>query len=245
MNFSDTTNKDGILQKCELYLFGSNYGSITGSTVRLAEFTGLSNDAMDNVSDILLNSDNTWQWDDTNNTDFPIATSDLVNGQKDYSFASTFLKIERVEALDSTGSYYPLYPIDTADFKQMNITETEYSTTNGLPIHYDKIGNSIFLYPQPDTTQVTATDGLKVRFQRAGSYFATTDTTKEPGFASIFHKLIPLYASLEYASANEMVNKVNMLTGKIEKAESRLEKFMGKRQKDSKPVISMKRKNAK
>lgn len=245
MVYSSTSNKNGILQKCEFYIFGGNYGSITGSTVRLAEFTSLCNDGLDTVSDLLLNSDGKWQWDDTNYTDFPVATTTLVNGQTDYALDDEQSIIERVEVKDSTGSYYPIYPIDTEDFKQMNISETEYATTNGLPIKYDKIGNSIKLFPAPDTSQVTASAGLKVTYQRAGEYFETTDTTKEPGFASMYHILIPLYASLEYAMANEMKDKVRMLSEKIAKRESRLEKFMGKRSADTRPIISMKRKNAK
>lgn len=244
MVYSDTTNKDGIIQKCEFYLFGSNYGSISGNTVRLAEFNGLINDAVDTVSDVLHNSDNTWQWDDSNYTDMPIGTTTLVNDQSQYSFDDSHLKIEAVEILDSAGNYYPIYPIDTKDFKEMNITESEYSETSGLPIRYDKLGNTITLYPAPDTAQVTASAGMKVRFQRGGEHFTVADTTKEPGFASIYHKLIPLYAAYDYAVANSMTDKINAISAEIQKRESRLERFMSKRDKDLRTVISMKRKRA-
>jgi len=245
MKFSDTTNKNGILQKCEFYVFGSNYGQITDNPTRLAEFTSLCNDALDNVTSVLLNSDNTWQWDDTNYDDFPVATTDLVNGQADYSLEKSHLKIEHVEALDNTGTYYPLYPIDTSDIFRKGISPTDYFTEDSMPRYYDKIGNSIVLYPAADLTQVTETNGLQVRFQRQAEYFETTDTTKEPGFASIHHRLIPLYASFEYASSNEMSNKITLLSGKIDKEEARLESLMGKRNADVRPIISMRIKKSK
>ncbi len=72
MVYSDTTNKNGILQKCEFYVFGSNYGAITDNTTRKAEFNGLINDSLDSIVSDILDSDTRWQWDDTNRTDFPI-----------------------------------------------------------------------------------------------------------------------------------------------------------------------------
>lgn len=245
MVYNATSAKNGILQKCEFYLFGSNYGSITGDTTRLAEFTSLCNDAMDSASDILLSSDNTWQWDDTNYTTFPIAVTDLVDNQADYSLETTHHKIESVEALDSTGNYYPLYPIDTSDIMRKGLSPTEYYEDKGLPQFYDKLGNSLVLYPAPDSAQVTAMDGLKVRFQRSAEYFTTSDTTKEPGFSSIYHILVPLYASFEYAVANDMTNKMNILSAKIAKEESKLKRYMQSRNKDERPIISMRIKQAK
>jgi hypothetical protein len=242
MVYSNTTNKDGILQKCEFYVFGSNYGSITGNTTRFAEFNGLINDAMDSVVSDILDSDTRWQWDDTNRTDFPIGSIDLVDGQRDYTLDVEHLKIERVECKDASGQYYPLKPIDVEDMRKKGITPTEFYKTNGVPQFYDKLANSIMLYPQPDVAggAVTASNGLKVGFQRGAEQFTVSDTTKTPGFASIYHKLIPLMASYEYATANDMTNKAQLLNNKIQEERDKLKRFMQKREKDDVQRITMK-----
>lgn len=245
MIFSDTTNKDGILQECEFWVFGSNYGSITSNATRLAEFTRLSNRALDRITTAILDSDTRWQWDDTNYTDFPIGMTNLADGQRDYTLEVSHLKILGVEAKDSSGNYYPLKPIDTRDMTDSGISPTEFMSTKGLPQYYDLIANSVMIYPQPDVDVVTATNGLKVRFQRGPSYYETTDTTKEAGFASIFHRLIPLYASFDYATANDMVNKATVINNEITKEEGKLKKFMTKRDKAERSRITTRIKRAK
>ena len=245
MVYSDIANKDGMIQKCEFYVFGSNYGAITGNATRFAEFNGLINDAMDSVVSDILDSDTRWQWDDTNRTDFPIGMIDLVAGQRDYTLDVEHLKIERVEVKDASGNYYPLIPIDVQDMRKNGITPTEFMDTNGLPQYYDKIANSLMLYPQANLDQVTASNGLKVGFQRGAEYFTVADTTKVPGFASLYHKLIPLMASYEYATANDMENKAVLLSNKIEQERTKLKRFMQKREKDDRPNITMKVPNSK
>ena len=245
MVYSDTINKNGILQKCEFYVFGSNYGAITDNTTRKAEFNGLINDSLDSIVSDILDSDTRWQWDDTNRTDFPIGQINLVDGQRDYTLDVEHLKILRVEVKDASGNFYPLLPIDNRDLRQRGITPTEFMETNGIPQYYDKIANSIMLYPQPEAGAVTLTNGLKVGFQRGAEYFTVADTTKVPGFASLYHKLVPLMASYEYAVANEMINKAQLLQNKITDERAKLKRFMTKRDKDDRGIIRMKNKNAK
>ena len=245
MQYSNTTKKNGVLQKCELYIFGGDYGAITGNTTNLNVFTGLANDALDSIVSDILDTDTRWQWDDSNRTDFPIGMLDLVDGQRDYTLETDHLKILRVEVKDVSGNYYPLYPIDIEDLRVRGITPTEFLETDGMPQYYDKIANSLMLYPQPATAQVTISNGLKVGFQRGAEYFETTDTTKEAGFVSLYHKLIPLMASYDYAVANEMTNKANFLLGKITDERSKLRRFMTKREKDDRGVITMRTKQAK
>jgi len=247
MQFSDTTNKNGILQKCEFYVFGNTDGAITDNSTLKSVFTGLVNDAQDSIVSDILDSDTRWQWDDTNRTDFPIGMNTLVDGQRDYTLEVDHLKILSVEVKDATGQYYKLEPIDLQDLREKDITPTEFYKTNGLPQFYDKIANSILLYPQPDVAGgvVTADNGLKVHFQRGAEYFTASDTTRVPGFASLYHKLVPLLASFDYALANDMIDKANLLNGRIQEERRNLKNFFSKRDKDRKPRITMKTKNAK
>ncbi len=203
LQFSDTTSaKNGLIQECESQVFGDDsYGRISGNANLLATFTRFINEALNRVASLILSADGRWQWDDTNNTDFPIGTTDLVttlgSEQQDYSFGVTFLKITRVELKDSTGNWHLLNPIDQVDIFDTSLTD--FLKAPGLPLYYDKIGNSVFLYPKPLGTAVTSTAGLKVWFQRPPSYFITSDTTKVPGFNSMYHRLVASIASRDYA----------------------------------------------
>lgn len=201
--FSDTSSsKAGLIQVCESTLFGDNgYGKISGDTGLLATFTRGINDGLDRVTSLILQADGRWEFDDTNFSDYPIATTNLVttpgSEQQDYTFAVTHLKILRVEIKDSTGVWRKLTPISQEDL--YNTSLTSFLSAAGMPEYYDKIANSIFLYPKPLATVVTSTAGLKVYFQRPPSYFTTSDTTKVPGFNALYHKLVALIACRDYA----------------------------------------------
>ena len=202
MQFNDTTTKNGLIQECETWLFGSNYGAITDDANSLATFTRLLNHGLNETATLIMGADGKWQYDDTNYTDFPIATTALVVGQVDYQLDVDFLKIESVEVRQSSGDYYRLKQLDITDLTQKGITVSEFLDEDGLPQFYDLRGSSIMLYPAPRATDVTTTAGLKVYFQRNPSYFASGDTTKTPGIPTPFHDIPVLFACAKYAKSN-------------------------------------------
>lgn len=208
LQFSDTSSsKAGLIQECESQVFGDNsYGRISGDTSLLATFTRYLNEALNRVANLIMTADARWQFDDTNNTDYPIATTNLIttlgSEQQDYQFDVTMLRILRMEVLDNTGAWRKLTPIDEADIYDQSLTD--FMKTPGLPVYYDKQGASIFLYPKPLATSVTSTAGLKVWFQRPPSYFVTSDTTKVPGFNSMYHRLAATIASRDYATFKQL-----------------------------------------
>jgi len=209
----------------------------------LKDITRNCNFGLDRVISLILRSDNRWQWDDQNNTDLPIATSSLVANQQDYSIASTYLKIHKIRIKDSGGKWVSLNPIDRNE-----LNDSQLTASSGDPKRYDKIGNSIYLYPTPN---YSSSGGLEVQFQRGSSYFVYTDTTKEPGFASQFHRLVSLYSALNYCQANQITNRVNMIKAIIGNPpdpenrivgtgmEGELVKFYSDRAGDEKPSISL------
>ena len=89
-----------------------------------------------------------WEWDDSNYTTLPNATTALAAGQQDYELPSTAQKIERVEVKNSDGDYMLIAPLDKS---QVNQAMTEFWETNGMPIYYDLVGRSVLLYPAPAT----------------------------------------------------------------------------------------------
>jgi len=43
---------------------------------------------------------------------------------------------------------------------------SEFYETPGMPVYYDLVGRSVFLYPKPGANYVTETDGLKMYFYK-------------------------------------------------------------------------------
>ena len=189
------------------------------------------NHAYENIVGKLIQNDGRWQFDDSNYTDLPIGTANLVDGQQDYAFDVRFLNVERVEVKDSTGTWQKLTPFDKS---QVNVALTEYYGTSGMPIHYDVQGESIFLYPAPATANVTLTSGLKVHYQRTASIFTSAEVTtgtKTPGFASPWHMVLAYKAAIPFALTYKK-DRVELLRSEAYRMEEELMDFEARRNKD-------------
>lgn len=239
MIYSDTVLYQGIVQDIDYLLFGS---STATSPYAIADKTRNVNRRFDDVVSAILQSDARWKWDDDNQSDQPIGTINLVDQQAEYEIAGgTYLKIQRVEVLDSSGNYQLVKPIDEKDVQNQSLTE--FQKTAGMPRFYDKNGEYIWLYPKPSSSQVTTSAGLKVYYQRSPSYFVAGDTTKVPGFAAPYHRILSIGAALDYAIANEMTGKINILTPMLLKLEADLKNHYANRAGDVKVSLRVAKDN--
>jgi len=189
------------------------------------------NNAYERVASLIMQADGRWEWDDANNTDFPIATTTITSAQQDYGFAVTHLNISRVEVKDSNGIWSQLTPINQSDF--IGQGQAEFLKGGGIPVYYDKLNSSVFLYPIPDYTQSAS---LKIFFQRGPAVFTSAEVTtgtKVPGFNSLYHELIPLHAAHDYAIAKGLSN-VNQLSAQIQQREEALQSDYELRNRDEK-----------
>ena len=197
------------------------------------------NQAYEDVVSFILGLDGMWQFDDTNFSTFPIATTTLVNSQNDYAFDVTHLEIERMEVLDSSAIWHELSPIDIS---QISGAISEFYKTDGLPECYDKQGKSLMVYPAPDNgVSVTLAAGLKVYFKRTADVFTSaqvTTGTKIPVFASPYHMILAYKAALPYAMSYKK-DRVPMILNEIKKMEDGLRKHYGRREQDRRKVMSM------
>lgn len=247
--FSDTSNFRGILQQIER-LLDFDQGDITGNTALLKHFTAEVNLAWDTYLHIALTSSGKWQFDDSNQTDYPIAYTNLVDGQRSYLFttdeqSNLILDIFKVAILPSATAtlYEEIYPIDqqTKNHAPDIVSET---TAEGVPIQYDKTANGIFLDPIPS---YNATNGLKVYINREPSYFATSDTTKKPGCPGIHHEYFAFKAAHAYARQKNLTTK-NDLAAEVLGYEGddtrgvlgRIARYFARREKDERPQITPK-----
>lgn len=231
MVYSDTSTKLGLLQDCEQLIFG-NYGDITNNSDRLYDFNARINRAYDKLATLIMSCDGRWQFDDTNYTDLPIGSTNIVSGQQDYSFDVEYLDVLKVVLQDSAGIKYILIPIDINDPIALPYL-IQPSTIQGIPAYYDKLGGSILLYPTPNYSRTLA---LTVYYQRKPSYFVYTDTTKPVGISSIFHRYLSLEASSDYAISKGLSTK-NDLAERVKEMEANIEDFYSKRSKDEQKFI--------
>lgn len=194
----------------------------------------------------IIGADGTWEWDDTNHTTLPRGTGNLVEGQEVYSFASEYLTIRSVEVLDtnSPAVFRKLKPIQDLN---LDISPEEYwglesdgSPKKGFPEYYDKVGDTIKLYPAPTSTYTTLTSGIRVWFQRTADLFTTADTTQEPGIPSPYHILLAYYAAIPYCATYKK-DRVAWLNLQWENGIKDLISFMSKRSKDERPRLTVKR----
>jgi len=207
IQFSDTTNKKGLVQFYEKEI-GQEYGYISDNTDRLKSFTADVNVASDYFLDLVLKNSSTWKADDSNHTDFPEITTALVSGRRDYTFltdekGNQILDIYKVYARTSTtGNYQELTPVDPDTQSELTSIFDGQNQT-GTPTRYDKTANGILLDLIPS---YASSDGLKVSISRENLYFTHNDTTKKPGFYGLYHPYFYLKPALDFARRNGLKN---------------------------------------
>lgn len=226
MQFNPSTNAQSLVARIDRAC------GTTSTTYPLIDKANDCNEALDRFWQIALTADGKWQIDDSNNTDLPVGTTNLVSGQQDYSLASEVMQIEKVLIKDSQGNWLEIFPIDISqtqnDIYAKNVW-TLPTGDSGSPSRYDKVGTSIFLDPIPN---YNSTSGLKVVFKRGPSYFASTDTTKQPGVPVIFHDYISRYASWLFLT-DKNPTKAMPLFPILQREESSIIEFYSERDKDT------------
>lgn len=195
----------------------------------------------DVVTDILSYQSN-WEWDSTNKTDFPIGTTDLVASQRDYALPSDFLKLLRLEVLDSAGNYQKLTQIDEQQIAQGLET---FMSGDGMPKYYREVGNSVEIYPKASATSTTLTAGLKCYYTRAHTEFTNADAAVAPGFVANFHRVLSLMAAYDFAST-QLTSNSNLITAlkqRIDAMREDIKKFYSSRNREVRPRLGVKPRN--
>jgi len=170
-----------------------------------------------------------WQIDDSNQTDYPIITTDLVASQRDYAFtndgsSNLILDIYKVQAMDSAGVYHDLDYVDIMG-GDAPTTMTDGQNTTGTPTVYDLTGNGIILDLIPSYAK---TNGLRAFVNRESTYFTASDTTKKWGYTGLYHEYLVLYASYQYARAKSLPNRDSIKVDLLE-LEDKIKKHSGQR----------------
>ena len=232
-NITASSGAVGLIQDCE-NLLGMSANDIAGDSVLIKRFTGDINAWYRRVNIWIWENSGAWQYDDSNQTDLPIATTSLVANQQDYEMDSEAQAVEGVSVMNKNGDYERLKQIDKSEVSD---DMAEFYAEAGMPIYYDLVGRSIFLYPKPAAADVTTTEGLKLFFARDISEFKYDDTTASPGFMNAFHKILSLGASMDYSRSYDDTTKATQFAQEILNIKEDLTQTYGQRDKDFKSQI--------
>ena len=235
MVYNDTTNLSGIIQLVERYT-DLGLGYISGDTTRLKEFTAYANEVGDDLWFTAFNASGGWQYDDSNNTDLPVATADIVSGTYRYALPSDALTVSRIEVEDASGNWITLKPF-LREKEQIAITDLE--DNSGVPTHYFLMNGTIQLYPKPN---YASTAGLKVYFDRGSVSFAYDDTTQTPGIPSPFHGLYALGMAITWLKIKQPSSlSLTHYIKDLEDGKTALADFISNRWKDNTPPLITKK----
>lgn len=235
INFSNTTDKNGLIQLVEQYT-GVGDAGISGNSTYLKQVTGLINNWYGIVVGDILDADGRWQYDDSNHTKQPVATFDLVDSQSVYNFtldenSNQILRLGYVSCKDESGNWINLKPLDISQFKG-GIAYDDFMDTAGQPRYFDiSDGTGVKLFPAPS---YDSEEGGKVYFQREPSYFASTDTTKKAGFAGPYHIILAMGAAYDWGVGKGKAN-IATLRQEIEQRREELRAFYSRRNKFEQP----------
>ena len=162
LQFSNTTDRTGIIELIER---DTNTQSATASSYPLKVKTVDVNEALGSFALLAIKASGRWQWDDTNQTDYPVLTTNIVSAQQDYTLLydgatipNQILDLYTVRVKNSAGVFREIKMIDRQTF---DITKWDGQT--GEPQEYDLTSDGIVLYPTPN---YNSTNGIEVYVAR-------------------------------------------------------------------------------
>ncbi len=232
MLWNDTSNLTGVVQEGER-ICQVGIGGFSSNTNKLKEFMARCGQALDRFYAIVFKYDQLWNFDDRNQTDLPIASTNVITSQQDYQFATELLGVTQVFCKDSSGTFQELQEQDDRNDPEAYLRKQ----STGTPTHYELVGNSILLNPIPN---YNSTLGLKVTFKRNGvkpAHDVASDVS--PGIPSVFHPYIARMASLPYLIDRQMNNK-NDVAALVEKDEIAIREFISNRAKPKRAGLRIK-----
>lgn len=171
------------------------------------------------VSMIFESQDDT-DFDDQRNTTYPIVTTPMVAGQRDYAMpvSEQVLKIKRIDITYDGSNWFRATPFDDGvpQWGMGNPTSEDVNMIKQAP-RYDTKYNSLFVYPLAVASDVSAGASIRVEWERNITVFTSSDYTIDPndstvvlGFDAPFHPIVAYGAAYEFANANNLPQLQNI-----------------------------------
>jgi len=242
MQFNDTTNLAGLIQRCEDYT-GIGTGNISGDSTTLKKFTNNINEALYELVTELMRSIDSFDWDDVNYTsNYPIGTAALTTN-RDYTLPASlkFLTLKRLDITYDGTNWYRATSIDSSEIKtglgDSNNATTEDKFFETTSPRYDPKSDGFWLYPKATQAQVDAGAKFRIEFTREFNEFSSSDTTQEPPLERPFHDLVAVGASIKWAVMKDQVRAQNLNTLYLQGLE-KMKQYYGRRNTDAQLIMN-------
>jgi len=204
------------------------------------------NQALDWYFDIAFDSDSEQTFDDSNHSDPPIDSVNIVSGTNRYKFSDftdEIFSIVNVEILSSQAKGIYLIPETLENMgvgslapesgrvqaiSNRTFQKTYIDAGSGTPTHYCKLGDYIYLRPNPDYNEA---NGLKLYINRPASYMTPSSTTTVPGVPRIHHWALCRKTALPWLIENEKP-QAKSIAQLLVQDEADIRRYFAKRNKD-------------
>lgn len=193
------------------------------------------------VITIIFDSQDDSDFDDMRRTDYPVQTTPMIAGQRDYIIGSTLemLKLKRVDISYDGVNFYRAEPFDDGAYGRGmgNDTLTDQYFVKTAP-QYDFKYGSLWVYPLAQASDVAAGAVIRTEWQREFIPFtssdytsALTDSTAQPGFDEPFHPILAYGPAFEYA-ASKQLPQLSTIQPMLADYEQRMRQAYGKKDLD-------------
>ncbi len=231
--FSDVTGSTGICEQTRTLM------RVDANQWPASRIVNSCNNWLDTITGYAIGADRRFEWDDSQHTKLPIGTTLLVAGQSDYSF----LTDEQNNSIVNLTSISLIDIATNEETKLEVITRSEpgydyssFGVTPGTPYAYDKIADNIIKLDTLPTAADAAKYKLKFYFQRTGSYFVDTDTTKSPGVSPLLHRGFVIASAYDGALTLGL-NNLNALAVELAKEDQKMKEYFAIRNTDEPKYI--------
>jgi hypothetical protein len=187
------------------------------------------------VVTMILDSQDTSDFEDANRSGYSTLSADLVANQRDYRFGISegVVEIKRVDVTYDGVTSYPSRPIDSQEMDVGlidNATTIDQYFSSSTPGHDWKY-NALFLYPKP----TASTGSIEIEVSRTAKDITSeqyTTGTITPGFDENFHPMLPYGIAMEYFVANSMTEQAAQMAQYLSDYEVRLRRQYGKKERN-------------
>lgn len=197
---------------------------LTGQTnLQEVDAVRMLNLGLDHYTYLAITSDGNWQFDGSEQSDVPRATTTLSTGEVNLQLPTDLLAIAQVTIINSDGNKNVIRPYD----QNKRLYPTPKSTDTGTPSAYDLEGRTIYFnaYANEDYT-------VEVKYSRKPVRLEVGNSTQVLGIPSIHMEYPTLFAATRVGMGLSDTTLV-AYRDSLEKMEKEIRRYFDKRDEDT------------
>lgn len=205
------------------------------------------NQAIDEIETLILRAQDNWEFDDTNQSAFPLLTANLSATVSSYDLPtidSNVVQVKRVEVSYDGTNFVKAENESLADVPNATDATSVARVNSTAEPKYNLIGSKLILKPTPASN---VSSGLRILIGRLAVPFTSSDYTTGtavPGFNRMFHDAIAVWASYDYAFAKTLACLPGLASKKNE-FRAMIADWYSHKSKDKKYSVTAKKNNYK